>query len=567
MGIKRYLADADNTIVNAYRQNLKTRGTGANMGAADVVETFSIYGRVTTSSAGLSRILMKFPISDISTDRDNAVLPASGNVSYYLRMFNAKHSKTVPTDYTLVMLAVSQSWQEGIGLDLEDYKDLTYGNEGSNWMSASNTAYWTDNNGTLLAGGSYHTGSSDTETFIFTQSMSTGLENVEVDITPLVEQWIAGTYDNYGIGVHLSASYEAYESGSANDVVSRMPGELALDAEDDTQSVIYNPSGSTISYFTKRFFARGTQYFFKRPVIEARWNDRVTYDRGEFFYSSSLAPAADNLNTLYLYNYVRGRLKDIPGLGTDKRIYVSIYSGSTGGFYKGGDGDDVPPSNTPVSGTTGSVQILSADNNGNVNTTNLLVVTGGIVSTGIYSCSFAFTGSDDVYTIYDVWFTGSDTVTSANDASAQYFTGTIKPMKVNARQTNDHPIYYLNVTNLETKYPSNQTARFNIHIRKKYWSPNIYTVANSTVPTDTIPSASYMVYRTLDALNVIPYGTGSELHTGLSYDVSGNYFDLDMKLLEAGYEYAFKFSFYNQELNSWTEQEQAFKFRVEDYEY
>ena len=75
------------------------------------------------------------------------------------------------------------------------------------------------------------------------------------------------------------------------------------------------------------------------------------------------------------------------------------------------------------------------------------------------------------------------------------------------------------------------------------------------------------MYRVLDGLDVIPYGTGSDLHTMMSYDVSGNYFDLSMKLLEPGYEYAFKFSFYDSSLDSWTEQNQVFKFRVEDYEY
>ena len=53
----------------------------------------------------------------------------------------------------------------------------------------------------------------------------------------------------------------------------------------------------------------------------------------------------------------------------------------------------------------------------------------------------------------------------------------------------------------------------------------------------------------------------------MSYDVSGNYFDLDMSLLESGYEYGIKFSFYDNGLNSWVEQPDVFRFRVEDYEY
>jgi len=75
------------------------------------------------------------------------------------------------------------------------------------------------------------------------------------------------------------------------------------------------------------------------------------------------------------------------------------------------------------------------------------------------------------------------------------------------------------------------------------------------------------VFRTLDAYDAISYGTGSDLHTQLSYDVSGNYFDMDMNLLEPGYTYGLKFAFYDSELSTWTEQPEVFKFRVEDYEY
>ena len=45
MAIKRYYANADNTIANAYKEDLSTRGTGSNMGQADILEAFSIYGQ------------------------------------------------------------------------------------------------------------------------------------------------------------------------------------------------------------------------------------------------------------------------------------------------------------------------------------------------------------------------------------------------------------------------------------------------------------------------------------------------------------------------------------------
>ena len=71
MGIYRYTASADNTITNAFRSNLTGRGTGSNMGAADVLEAFYIAGQ-TSSSAGVSseksRILIKFDRCSIESN-------------------------------------------------------------------------------------------------------------------------------------------------------------------------------------------------------------------------------------------------------------------------------------------------------------------------------------------------------------------------------------------------------------------------------------------------------------------------------------------------------------------
>jgi len=109
--LRRYTASADTTIVSAYELNMSTRGTGSNAGQADILETFSIYGRQSTSSQELSRILVKFPTDQISSDRSAGKIPASGSVSFYLKMFNASHSKTVPKNYKLIVKSVSSSWE------------------------------------------------------------------------------------------------------------------------------------------------------------------------------------------------------------------------------------------------------------------------------------------------------------------------------------------------------------------------------------------------------------------------------------------------------------------------
>ena len=543
MPIKKYTADADNTIVNAFQQDLQTRATGANAGAADIVEVYSVFGRQSSGSQELSRVLMQFPVTSISTDRSNGVIPASGSVSFYLRVYNAETSRTVPRNMKMMVHAISQSWQEGVGLDLEGYKDLTNGNEGSNWMSASNSTFWKDAHGIVLAGGSYHTQSVpnadvNTEVHIFDQTLSTGLEDIEIDITPLVEQWIDGTYANYGVGLSLTASQESFISGALNGVASRV--DRLPDPADSSQAVIYNPSGSTVSFYTKRMFARGTEFFFKKPAIEARWNNIKRDDRANFFYSSSLASGPDNLNTLFLYNYVRGRLANIPEIGATGSIMVSLYSGSADN-----------------SGPSGSKLILFDGKTS---------ITGGHVATGIYSCSLAITAAaTPIQTLYDVWHSGS--MKSEHSPTSEFSTGSIRPQSLEAAETVDKERHFINITNLENEYSKNETARFNLYIRNKNWSPTIYVKAKENPPHLPIISASYRVFRTLDALEVIPHNTGSDFATGLSYDVSGNYFNLDMKLLQPGFEYGFKFAFYDQEFDSWQEQDKIFKFRVLNDEY
>jgi len=504
----RYTASIDNTIVNAYQPNLKTRGTGANAGQADILEVFSIYGRETTSSQGLSRGLIQFPIDTISADRSVGTIPAAGEVNFYLRMYNAPTSRTVPIEYKLCVHRITQEWQEGVGLDLEGYADLVKGQIGSNWIQRmkednGNISNWTD------VGGTYSTATDEW----FEQSFSTGLEDLEINITPLVEKWIDATA-NYGMLIKLSSSYEASASQAY---------------VDSDSNVILNPAGAQDSYYTKRFFARGTQYFYKRPSLEARWKDAIRDDRANFHYSSSRAPAGDNLNTLYFYNIIRGKLANIPSVGTGE-ILVSLYSGSS---------DDSAPSGSKLTLYDGNLNI-----------------TGGYVSTGIYSCSVAIASvAPPIETLYDVW----------HSASVDYYTGSLSPKTISTGDTTSETVYYLNIKNFKEFYSNKEIVRLNVYSRAKDWQPTIYTVANNTPQVLPIMSGSYRVYRLLDGYEVISYDTSSLEATGLSYDVNGNYFKFDMSLLQPGYAYGFQFAIYDDTRKSWQEQDRVFKFKVAEF--
>ena len=521
--IKRYFATKDNTITNAFEEGLTTRGTGSNMGESDILEVFSIYGQASSASAELSRTLVYFNTSNVSTDRTAAIIPASGSVSWYLKMYNAPHSKTTPRSYILNVSQVTRDWEEGYGLDMENYQDITRDGIGSNWMSASNSAAWSTPGGDFRATGEKQ------------QTFSTGLENLEVDVTHIVENWLdsggSGT-TNYGFGIYLDDPYEAYHSNSSG----------TYDG-----SVLHNTAGAVKSYYTKRFFGRGTEFFFKKPTLEARWDDSKRDDRGSFYFSSSLAPAGDNLNTIYFYNYVRGRLRDIPAIGSNA-ICVSLFSGSA--------------NNTSPSG---SALALSLDIAGNVGTNNVYAVTGSRVSTGIYSATFAMTGSTSLTKVFDVWFSGSTTIQNAATAATRYATGSITPKSFVFSQTTENQNYILSMPNLRDQYRYGETPKMRLYVREKNWSPNIYSVATqASIPSLLMNSASYQIKRAIDDEIVVPYGTGSLYHTGLSYDVTGNYFKLDTRMFEQGYQYEIYYAFYNEDTANYVEQPYKFKFRVSE---
>ena len=133
---------------------------------------------------------------------------------------------------------------------------------------------------------------------------------------------------NYGLIIKLSGSQEVYHSGS--NIVHDGGAYTSLPAADadPNLSSLNNLTGSDDSFYTKKFFARSSQYFFKTPRLEARWDSSIRDDSANFYVSSALAPELDNVNTIYLYNYVRGQLQNIPTIG-DSLIYVSLHTGSS----------------------------------------------------------------------------------------------------------------------------------------------------------------------------------------------------------------------------------------------
>ena len=101
-----------------------------------------------------------------------------------------------------------------------------------------------------------------------------------------------------------------------------------------------------------------------------------------------------------------------------------------------------------------------------------------------------------------------------------------------------------------------------VFARDKNWQPNVYNVVNTEVTPSIIENAFYRIIRTVDNLEVVPFGTGSTEYTKLSYDVSGNYFELDSTLLESGFSYNIQFLYHVNGV--YKQQEENFKFRIDE---
>lgn len=596
--IKRYLATKDNTITNAYGANLDVRGKDANMGQSDILEVFTIYGQTSSSVDGYSleeaRILIQFDIEQIKQDIADGIVPQ--DAKFYLKLFNAEHGQTVPRNFTLEAYEVSGAWQEGYGLDMEDYTDSTGRGVGSSWLQANNNyskaianvfipgativleatetgraingrrfqidvltptgtdyvvTFLENTSGTLVeitspaAGPNLtttelaeliNTGSVSGKTIILTDSLNlrtlqtaTATGTVDLEVLPSPTDLAfgdfaggAGEWASEGGDFYITNETAYFEQGLEDleiDIASFMtdwdsiPNDGILIKFPDTLTSMER------SFYTKKFFARSSNHFFKRPIIEARWDSSQFDDRNNFFTYSSMS--SQNNNTLYLYNYQRGQLTNIPSIGTGP-IYVDLYE---------------------TLGETALIQCIDTP------------ATGGWVSTGIYTASVCIDSTAE--TLYDVWHDG---------ASSQFHTGTIEPKSQHNYSL--PPAKKLVVSQIDKldKLYSDQVQRFYFNIREKGWSPNIYVVATAETESLFFNNLIYRIIRPITKETIINYDL-IDLSTLMSYDSKGNYFDLDLNLLEPNEVYEIKLALFNPLTKSYEELNFSHKFRVVNNEY
>lgn len=239
--------------------------TGSNFGASEVLDLFKSVGisgaAGFAASASVSRILVQWDLSEVSALTASGIVPSTGS-RFFLKMYDERHSRTLPSSYDVQVFPLSRSWDEGVGIDNDTFLDHGV----ANWDKAMSSVLWT------TPGGDYNQSPSATYHF------DAGSEDLEVDVTSIVNAWLTGGLPNNGLLLRLSGTHET----DGND------------------------------YYIKKFHGRSTDFRDRRPTIEMRWDDSLKDDRPIFIF--------DYTGSLYLYNKRRGRFTNIDGIGTGNNV-------------------------------------------------------------------------------------------------------------------------------------------------------------------------------------------------------------------------------------------------------
>lgn len=276
---------------------------------------------------------------------------------------------------------------------------------------------------------------------------------------------------------HFDEGDEDLELDVTNIVVAWLTGNLSNNGLAISLTGSIESDSLYTDYETKKFYSRQTGYDDRKPYIEARGNDFISDDRNNMRWGAS--------GTLYLYNVVGGQLRDL----TSSTVYVT------------------------VSDSSGVLQYLTASHD----------------HIGIYSASFALqSGSYSGSLFYDKWGSGSfSLMTGSFTLSQEGPEPSLIVEPLTAR-----------VKNLRVDYTPDELVRFEVLFRR---GPRAVSVVRSTASLNQTPyiveNAFYAIENDATRERVVPFGTGSELHTKLSYGAFGNYFDFSMSNLHAGNVY------------------------------
>lgn len=286
--IYRIYGQKDSTI---YEQDTRR---AQNTGADEILEVTKFYDEDTSEVLiGNSRILTQFDITSISESISNGDI--SSNCKFYLNLTSTEQNE-VQSEYQLDVYPVSQSWSEGIG----QYYYSPVVTDGVSWQYR-NDSLWTTGSfqsGTTgsyifnAGGGTWYTSSVNNTSY--SQTFNKYTNDLKVEVTQYVKDWMSGSRDNNGFIIKRPQSQE---------------------------------SGS-VKYGSSKFFSNETHTIYV-PTLEVRWDDS-SFDTG------SLSPLTDDNILLYCKNLLneykepsKARIRLVGRERYPQRSFVDTYPYTT----------------------------------------------------------------------------------------------------------------------------------------------------------------------------------------------------------------------------------------------
>jgi len=219
---------------SSYDASIYLQQPEQNAGRDEILEVGKLYYGTTKD---IYRTLIKFDVQSISASISNGEI--SNGWKAYLNL-KAAGSEEIPLNYTIYANAISQSWSMGTGTKFDNITS-----DGVSWKYRDGINSWQDNTigGTAYyvagttgsanaEGGNWYTGSEASQSFNY-QS-----DDVRMDVSGLLTQWISGSLPNNGLIIHHS-----------------------LNSEDDA-----------FDYGVLKFFSKETNTIYE-PKLEIVWND------------------------------------------------------------------------------------------------------------------------------------------------------------------------------------------------------------------------------------------------------------------------------------------------------
>jgi len=223
-----------------------------NAGRDGILEIGKLYYG---SSKDIARTLIKFDTGSIKSE---ITLIGTGSWQTYLVLRSA-NSQEIPLEYSIYANAVSQSWTMGTGTKFDNITS-----DGISWKYRDGINTWQDNvtagTAVFVAG---TTGSANAEggtwfiTGSATQSFSNEPDDIRMNVTNIMHQWVSGSLKNNGFIVRHS-----------------------IDVENDT-----------LDYGVVKFFSKETGTIYE-PKLELVWDDSS-------FSTGSLTPVTGSAQDEY----------------------------------------------------------------------------------------------------------------------------------------------------------------------------------------------------------------------------------------------------------------------------